>query len=170
MSWYHKNQLRAAASMKRWAKLNPDKVRAIKDRWVKNNLEKRRKASREWNRRNRAKIRERTFWRYNSDPAFRILSVQRVRLRRALQGRLKLAKTIELIGCGPDELRNHIESLFKSGMSWANYGLWEVDHIKPCSSFNLAILEQQHKCFCFRNLQPLWKSENCKKGGIYLSR
>ena len=49
-------------------------------------------------------------------------------------------------------------------MSWENYGEWHIDHIKPCASFALSIEEEQHKCFHYSNLQPLWSIDNLKKG------
>lgn len=50
-------------------------------------------------------------------------------------------------------------------MSWDNYGEggWEIDHIKPCASFNLADENQQKECFCYVNLQPLWAEHNRRK-------
>jgi hypothetical protein len=51
-------------------------------------------------------------------------------------------------------------------MSWDNYGLWEIDHIKPLS---LASTEDEVIMLCeYKNLQPLWKEDNNKKGDDYL--
>jgi hypothetical protein len=44
-------------------------------------------------------------------------------------------------------------------MTWENHGMvWEIDHIKPCSSFDLTDLKQQQECFHFLNQQPLFKT------------
>ena len=50
-------------------------------------------------------------------------------------------------------------------MTWDNYSQkgWHVDHIRPCESFNLQNEEEQMVCFNWRNLQPLWASENQQK-------
>ena len=50
-------------------------------------------------------------------------------------------------------------------MSWNNYELWHIDHIRPCSLFNLADPKEQKECFNYKNLQPLWAEENLSKGG-----
>jgi hypothetical protein len=51
-------------------------------------------------------------------------------------------------------------------MTWDNYGKygWHLDHIKPCSSFNLKDPEQQLQCFHWSNQQPLWAKDNLSKG------
>ena len=83
--------------------------------------------------------------------------------------RKKTSSTLIYLGCTPKELKEHIEAQFKEGMSWENYGRngWHIDHIRPCASFNLNIEEDIYKCFNFKNLQPLWESENCSKGSLY---
>ena len=77
--------------------------------------------------------------------------------------------SMKLVGCDIDFLRVHLESLFKDGMSWDNYGLkgWHVDHIRPCKSFDLSDLEQQKVCFNWRNLEPVEGEENMSKGSEY---
>jgi len=92
-------------------------------------------------------------------------------LRSRLLESLKKANTIktiqfnDLLGCTIEHAIKHIESLFKPGMSWDNHGLhgWHIDHIKPCSSFDLTDPEQQKQCFNYKNLQPLWARENLSK-------
>lgn len=71
---------------------------------------------------------------------------------------------MQLLGCSITDFRQHIEKQFLPNMSWNNYGTWQIDHIKPCSSFNLSYPEQQAICFHYSNMQPLWKEDNQKKG------
>lgn len=65
------------------------------------------------------------------------------------------------IGCELSHFKKHIEKRFKKGMTWKNYGKWEIDHIIPLSSAKT--VEQMHKLCHYKNIQPLWKSENRKK-------
>lgn len=64
--------------------------------------------------------------------------------------------------------RQHLESLFTEGMSWDNWGYgndkWNIDHIIPCSAFDLTKPEQQKQCFNYLNQQPMWQIDNFKKG------
>jgi hypothetical protein len=69
-----------------------------------------------------------------------------------------------LVGCSIEELRLHLESQFVAGMTWANYGEWHVDHIRPCAMFDLTQDAQQRECFNWSNLRPLWGVENLRKG------
>lgn len=67
-------------------------------------------------------------------------------------------------GCTKRQLRLHIEAQFKPGMYWWNYGFeWEIDHITP-TSFFADDTEGRKACHHFSNLQPLWISENIRKG------
>lgn len=93
----------------------------------------------------------------------------RARINMALKGRSKSQKTKNLLGCNIEYLKKHLESQFKDGMTWDNYGVkgWHVDHINPCSLFNLADPQQQKECFHYTNLQPLWAEENLKKSNKY---
>jgi len=53
-------------------------------------------------------------------------------------------------------------------MSWENHGQgdkkWAIDHILPVASFDLTDVEQQKACFSYLNMQPLWTTDNMKKG------
>lgn len=73
-------------------------------------------------------------------------------------------KTFDLIGCTPNQYVAHLESLFRPGMSWENYGAWEIDHIAPLSGFDLTDKVQLYRAFHYANCQPLWKIENMIKG------
>jgi hypothetical protein len=102
---------------------------------------------------------------------YRLSSNLRHRVWSALKGFLKSKRTFDLIGCSIDDLKTHIESQFKDGMSWENYGRggWHIDHIKPCAAFNLSNSEEQKECFSYLNLQPLWEYENLSKNAKILS-
>lgn len=53
-------------------------------------------------------------------------------------------------------------------MSWELVGKdIHIDHIRPCCSFDLSNEDELKKCFHYTNLQPLWASDNLKKGGKY---
>ncbi len=100
-----------------------------------------------------------------TDAKFKLAKTLRSRLGNAIkrQNADKNNKTIELIGCSISFLKGYLEAKFKEGMSWENHGKWHIDHIKPCASFNLLDEEEQKKCFNYKNLQPLWATENLSK-------
>jgi hypothetical protein len=100
-----------------------------------------------------------------NNPYFRLIHNLRRRMLHALKGKNKSAHTQELLGCDINTLHQYLESKFQLGMTWENQGFhgWHVDHIRPCSSFNLSDPIQQRVCFHFTNLQPLWAEDNLKK-------
>jgi hypothetical protein len=112
--------------------------------------------------RSNARYRERC----RTEVAFRIRHALRARLRLALKhkGIREPRSTLQLVGCTPNELRLCLERKFLPGMTWANHGKWHIDHIIPCAHFDLTDPEARKRCFHFSNLQPLWASENVRKG------
>ena len=70
-----------------------------------------------------------------------------------------------MVDCSVEKLKQHLESQFKEGMTWTNYGKngWVIDHIQPCVSFDLSKLSGQKKAFHYTNLQPLWEKVNLHK-------
>jgi hypothetical protein len=75
----------------------------------------------------------------------------------------KKMSILDTIGCDLDTLKKHLESTFAEGMTWNNYGKWQIDHIIPCAVFDLSDVEQQKICFNYKNLQALWKKDNLLK-------
>lgn len=67
------------------------------------------------------------------------------------------------------DLFDAIEAKFKPGMSWENYGEWELDHITPDSWFKYESVhdEEFKKSWSIDNFQPLWKKENASKSNRY---
>ena len=81
----------------------------------------------------------------------------------------KINKTLDYIGCSVGFLIEYLESRFLPEMSWENHGgVWEIDHIKPCASFDLTCKTQQKECFHYTNLQPLFKTSDIAKSFGYI--
>lgn len=64
-----------------------------------------------------------------------------------------------------EDLKQHLENLFRPKMSWNNYGEWHVDHKIPRSKFKFTNSEDKgfQECWALKNLQPLWAEENLRK-------
>lgn len=81
----------------------------------------------------------------------------------------KFLKSNQYVQYSANQFRNHIENLFKPGMSWDNYGLWHVDHRRPLIRFKFVNLDGTENLSEIRaanalsNLQPLWAKENLSK-------
>jgi len=148
-----KNKTASKIRLKLWRKAKKDDPEYI---------EKRRKERIRYRKRKTFLILERC----KVDPAYHLLKKMRARVGIAIRTAKarKSARTMELVGCTVSELVSHIESKFAAGMSWANRSEWHLDHIKPCAKFDLTDPKQQLECFNFRNIQPLWKLDNLRKG------
>ena len=77
----------------------------------------------------------------------------------------KKSKTAEILGCTFKEYYKHIEAQFTDGMSWQRMGEIHIDHRLPLSAANTEeeILVLNH----YRNLQPLWATDNLAKSDSY---
>jgi hypothetical protein len=85
----------------------------------------------------------------------------RGKINRVIRGKVLKKDTAEyFLGCTIEFFIGWIESKFKSGMSWGNRGLWHIDHIKPCNTFDLTKDEEKKNCFHYTNCRPLWAHEN----------
>lgn len=115
---------------------------------------------------NSKKIIDRARMRRKTDLSYRLKVNLRARLAKALTIRHP-ASTTKSLGCTVGELKKYLQSKFQLGMSWDNYGKWEIDHIRPLASFDL-IDKTQYQLAChYSNLQPLWASDNRKKSVLW---
>ena len=145
--------------------LEADKLR--KKEYNLKNKQKNKKYQKEYreNPKNKNKRNQQLKERYSTDINFKIKVNLRNRIYAVLKGNSKSRSTMELLGCTIHELRKHLETQFLRGMNWDSCGLdgWEIDHIKPCASFDLSDPKQQKLCFNYTNLQPLWGEDNRTK-------
>lgn len=81
-------------------------------------------------------------------------SIQRI-------GGTKELSTIELLRYSSHDIKSHMESLFKEGMSWDNWGEWHIDHKYPISKFSKDT--PMYIVNSLDNLQPLWACDNLSK-------
>lgn len=156
---------------KEYDKKNKKKIFAYQGKYRKKNKEKLNELSRKWYHKNKDKIRikQRIYERegaYRNSLHFKIKNSMRSRILEVLKrdGGKKTQRTMKLVGCTVEELKQHLEKQFKPGMSWEQRRLFHIDHIIPCASFDLTKLSEQKKCFHYTNLQPLWAIDNMKKG------
>jgi len=144
---------------------NKDKIRAKR----KANADKLREYAVSYRLRNKDNIRNYERNRYRNSPQYRISVTLRARIRDAVKREHKSAKTEDLLGITFCKFKQYLESKFKDGMTWENYGQWEIDHTMPLASFDLTKESQQREAFHFTNTQPLWLKENRLKSAKILN-
>ena len=99
-----------------------------------------------------------------NDLNFKISKNLRSRLSHAIRKNHKSGSAIKNLGCSIDFLKKHLELQFSPGMTWDNYGTWEIDHMIALSTVDLSDKEQLALVCHYSNLQPLWKRDNILKG------
>lgn len=174
-AFYEANKEKLIKRQSEWARQNSKKVyqsRRERRAWLKLNDPETHKARIEASNKNSRIKWAARYAKICGNPARKLRHKLSARLCQALslnrggtKKATKCAGTASLIGCTMEFLKARLESQFKPGMTWDNYGRkgWQVDHIIPCASFDFSDPEQQRKCFHFSNLQPLWWHENLSK-------
>jgi hypothetical protein len=162
--YYQNNKEKINEKTKIRVLLDIEKNKLIKLKSYHKNKEKHKEKLKLYRVINREKRTEYQRKKINNDELYKISSLIRARIRNFLKIKnwSKTNKTFDLIGCSPQFLKEHLQSQFKDGMSWDNYGSWHIDHIIPLSSAKTT--EEFNKLCHYSNLQPLWASENLSKG------
>lgn len=126
----------------------------------------------EWSRKNRSKVtQQQNNWRKRQPKEYHLVRNLSYRLKIFCNdqklGHFRTKQVEEALGCSREEFIIYIESKFKEGMSWNNYGKngWEIDHIKPLIAFDWSIVSSISEANHYTNLQPMWLSDNRSKSG-----
>lgn len=110
---------------------------------------------------NKNKIKERRKNRYKTDLKYKLICYIRSYIYGTLKNK-RSRRTLEVLGCSPEQLIQHLESQFQPWMTWENMGgrsistpntTWDVDHIIPLSSAQTE--EDVYRLSHYTNLQPL---------------
>jgi len=149
------NKVRNNERAREWRKNNKERASNNVKRWIANNLEKRRESQRKYGK----IVHKRRGWYKNLFTS----------IKRALKNGWPSKKIFDKLGYTPDQLRAHLESKFKDGMTWENHGEWHIDHIIPRSwlPFDSPDDENFMRCWSLNNLQPLWARDNSSKQDRY---
>lgn len=100
-----------------------------------------------------------------TDFTFKLKHILRSNLNKRLKKGVKNNRTIKYVGCTISFLIKWFEFLFDNNMTLKNHGTyWHIDHILPCSHFNLENQEMIYICYNWTNLRPCNASENLLKG------
>ena len=149
--YYKKNRAMIRARAKKYKEQDPERANAYNRQYTKTD-------------KHRAYRRRLRRHKHETDLNFRIKEALRSRVVSAIKGLRKSASTIQLIGCDIGFLRLFLQARFLEGMTWANWGEWQIDHIIPCAEFDLSKPAQQKQCFNYTNLPPIWAKDNQSKG------
>lgn len=126
-----------------------------KDKYLENN--------RKWRNNNRETINKQANERFLKNPIAKLKKVCRTRIYNILKGKYNKI-SLQLIDCEPSLLLLWLKYNFKDTMDFNNHGsFWHIDHVIPCSLFDLTKEEEIQHCFRWINLQPLEGSLNTSK-------
>lgn len=100
------------------------------------------------------------------DPVFKMERRLRARIYQVFKAQTceKNNRTWKYINCSAKQFQKWIEFQLYDGMTMENYGkIWHIDHVKPCSKFDLTKEDEVKECFSWKNLRPYLSEKNIKK-------
>jgi hypothetical protein len=159
--YYEANKEQVKERARTYHKENANEINEKKRKRYENDMDYRERVL-NWCSKSNAKCRpeRRKKAKENKTPGY-YLELCRKRMWHAFNGReSKSDKTKALLGCDGHFLKEYLE---KTKVSGKDYSDAHIDHIIPCSSFDLSDKEQQRKCFHYTNLQLLPAKENIAK-------
>jgi hypothetical protein len=162
-NFYQTHKEKRLIESKKYNKIHVREIKEYKVIWYKKNKERLTEKAKKYYQEHKEEVNQYYKNRRKIDINFRIKHYLRTRITKALDGICKSKITTKLLDCSIEQLRKHLESQFKLGMTWDNYGKWHIDHVRPCAFFDLSKPNEQKKCFNYKNLQPLWAKDNLEK-------
>lgn len=172
--WHIDNRTKSIENKKKWHEKNRDKVlvrmRKNYQRRMKENPEKEYEDRKKWKFENRDKVKiymkKYHKNRYATNINYKLACLLRGNANRIIKkGCKKNCKTLKMLGCSVQFVRDWLKSQFDEHMTWKNHGsYWHMDHFFPVACFDLTKPEEQNKCFHWSNLQPLEGRANLRKG------
>ena len=162
--WREANKEKISEQRKKYYQANKEKAAEYKKKYYHANKEKLAEKLKKYKEANKEKRAEYQRERRKTDSLFKMKSYVRTRMCVAFKnkGYKKNSKTENMLGKSYEKVKKHIGRQFQKGMTWSNYGEWHIDHIIPLSS---AKTEAELLKLChYRNLQPLWATDNISKG------
>lgn len=157
---------------KTWREKNKDKLDSQRKIWVENNKEDLRLKQNKWQKEKR-----------QNDVAFKLRHDISISVNKAIkkEGGKKRGSAWSFLPFTPQELKEHIERLFESWMTWDNKGIynsktwddndpttwtWQLDHIRPQSFFRFTTMDCQEfkECWALSNLRPYSAKQNLLDG------
>ena len=135
-----------------------EKIRTQKRKEWKKVYDKKRRLS------NRFEFNKKHNEKYRNNIQFRLALNLRRRINKFIVREDRRGSAVRDLGCDLNFFKQYIESKFTEGMSWDNYGKWHLDHIYPLSLVDLSNRDEFLRVSHYTNYQPLWATDNIKKG------
>ena len=146
--YYKNNKVKVLERQKEYRSKNREKRNTYLREWCKDN-QKRKDYCNEYQRKRR-----------KTDIGFNLRFKLSVRLSECINRNdcIKSQSLLNVLGCSIEELKKHLGII-------NNYDgkKYHIDHIIPCSIYNLTKENEILKCFNFRNLRLIKAKENFKK-------
>lgn len=156
--WKARNREHVAQYNKTYKEDNKESVKEYNSKYHAEHREQIKVATRETHRRLK-----------KTCPNFKIAQTLRNRLYVAVRNATKSnasksGRTLDILGCSMDTFLKWLQFNFSRQMTLENHGqIWHLDHVIPCSKFDLSKEQEVNKCFHWTNIQPLMCKDNLSK-------
>ncbi len=159
-----KNRDRISQQYKNWYKKNPE----YHQKWREKRKADPKRYKKYIKQENANQMKHYTKNKNNSN--YKIMRLCRGRILAALRGNYKYTSSVGLLGCSIEFLKKYLQTTAIKN-KYLDFDInkydtkkYHIDHIIPCSTFDLDNPKQQKKCFHYTNMQILTAKSNLHKG------
>ncbi len=176
-SKYHENREEYLQRVHNYRQSNPEKIKESSQRYYQENHKERLEYHKKYRKENSEKIAKNKLVyernRLSKDPSFKLRRIVRNSVYCAIlrNGSRKSGSILDNLPYSMEELKNHIEGLFESWMSWDNWGVydpdiwddndpstwtWHIDHVIRQADLPYDSLDHLNfqRCWALSNLRP----------------
>jgi len=145
-SYYERQKEKVLSRVREYRIVNSESIKEQKKDYYKRKREEKKKYAKKY--------------REENDEAVRTYQMRHRQFTTSLNklyNKEETKNSVEVLGCNLKQFKKYIQQQFTEGMTWANFGKWELQFKQPISDYHTK--EEQIKLNNYMNIKPVWKKK-----------
>ena len=141
---------------RKYRELNKKELKDYQREWYQENKERLKAKSKKYYQENKEEIKAKSSMKYNMDVNYKIKKNVHKAIANGIKNKYFEERLEYMLGYSFNELKLRLEKNFQDGMSWDNFGKWQIYHVVPVHVYNFYNENEIKKCWDLDNLFPMW--------------